>query len=231
MQKAPILVVGLSVPPDKEPAFNEFYHHEFLPRLIDETPEFTRVIRYEEFGVGGTLRWYNKQFLTIYELSGEAAIEAVDAAFGRPAVADVVKTFRKWKDTELKNFSRITYNASWAHPRQMPISGSPWMFVWQHELQLQLDDEFQNWYEKQYLPLQVAEISWSGCRRFTSVGKEPLRHLTMFEAADEAALLRCLVELRAPHRINENYAWQKRLEPAVTWQDATSFKPIFRWPD
>lgn len=229
--KAPILIVALSVPPDKETDFNEFYQHQFLPRVIDETPEFVRVVRYEEFAVGGTLRWYNKQYLTIYELSSEDAIAGCDSFFGRPAVVEVVMEFRRWKDEHLKNFSRIAYKPGWAHRRQSQLAGAPWMFLWQLEMKPDLDASFQTWYQDEYLPLQVADIGWSGCHRYESVGKDPLRHLTMFEAADEAALSRCLTDLRSAHRISENYRWQERVEPAVTWHDATSFKPVYRWPD
>lgn len=230
-EKAPILVVGLSVFSDKEARFNEFYNNSFLPELLKETPEFLRVTRFEEFGVGGTLRWYNKQFLTVYELDKEETMSKVDSLFGRPAVADVVKTFREWKDTDLKNFSRITYKSTWIHPRKAPTAGWPWMFVWQLEMKQDLDEQFQKWYEDEYLPLQVASINWTGCRRYQSVDRHQTRHLTLFEAADEAALVRCLTDLRAPHRISENYAWQQRVEPAVSWHDATSFKPIYRFPD
>jgi hypothetical protein len=230
-EKAAILVVGLSVPPDKEPRFNEFYNHCFLPKLLKETPEFIRVTRFEEFGVGGTLRWYNKQFLTIYELESEECISKVDSLFGRPAVADVVKTFREWKDNELKNFSRITYRHTWIHARRMPSAGWPWMFVWQLETKPEMDAEFQTWYQNDYLPLQVASINWTGCRRYASVDRDPRRHLTLFEAADEANLVRCLIDLRSPHRVNQNYAWQERVGQAVNWHDATSFKPIYRFPD
>jgi hypothetical protein len=68
-------------------------------------------------------------------------------------------------------------------------------------------------------------------RRYQSVGATPVRHLTFFETAHEPGLMRSLEDLRSNHRIEQNYEWQKRVEPAVSWQDASSFRPIYRLPD
>jgi len=90
---------------------------------------------------------------------------------------------------------------------------------------------FQEWYEEKYLPLQLADIpGWCACRRYSSVNRDPLRHLTIFEAQDESTLSQCLKDLRALHRVAQNREWKRRLEPAVNWHDATSFRCIFRMP-
>jgi hypothetical protein len=230
----PIMVINFSVNPDAEPEFNQFYHGTFIPRLVKFSPEILNVRRYEESGVGGSLRWYNKQFLTIYQLKDEESLAQTDAIFERAAVVDTVKEFRQWKDKALRNFSRINFDCTWIHGRQ-PQDGAfaarPF-FLWQLEMKPDLDADFQKWYENDYLPLQVAEIpSWVGAVRYASVGRDPIRHLTFFETADEANLSRALMDLRAPHRIEQNYQWQQRVDPAVTWHDATCFRPIYRWPD
>jgi hypothetical protein len=99
-------------------------------------------------------------------------------------------------------------------------------------MQPEHDLEFQRWYENEYLPLQVADIpTWSSVRRYQSQGQAPVRHLTLFEAAHEPALTRSIEDLRSNHRIEQNYEWQKRVEPAVSWHDASSFRAIYRWPD
>src|SRR6266404_5482617 len=59
----PIMVVNFSVPQDMAPEFTDFYHHEFLPHIFKHSPEIYNIRRYEEFGVGASLRWYNKQYL------------------------------------------------------------------------------------------------------------------------------------------------------------------------
>ncbi|SRR5579885_1001592 len=230
----PLLVINFTVPPEVEPEFNRFYHYSFLTAVLEKSPEIINIRRYEEFGIGGSLPWHNKQYLTIYQLAGDDAMSKVDGIFDRPAVCQVVKEFREWKDRSLRNFSRITYRQTWTHarkPAEGAFAGRPF-FLWQLEMTPELDKQFQDWYEQSYLPLQVAEIpTWAGVVRYESVGREPVRHLTFFEANDEAGLLRCLTDLRAAHRIEQNNEWQKRVEPALTWHDATSFRPIFRMPD
>lgn len=230
----PLVVINFSVTADAEAEFNRFYNRTFIPQLLKASPEILNARRYEEFGVGGSLRWYNKQFLTIYQLDETASPSKPDAIFERTAVAELVEQFREWKDKSLHNFSRINFEPTWQHAR-MPgngsLAGRPF-FLWQLELKPELDAEFQRWYQDEYLPFQIAEIpTWIGAHRYVSVAREPKRHLTFFEADDEATLARCLTDLRAPHRIADNYEWLRRVQPAVTWHDATSFRPIFLWPD
>ncbi len=229
-----ILIVSFSVQPDVEVEFNHFYHRQFLPCLLKESPEFTSIRRYEEFGNYGSLRWYDKQFLTIYELDAKQEAVKLDEIFARPAVVDVVKQFRAWKDKSLRNFARIAYEQTWSHARK-PLDGAfcgrPF-FLWQLEMKPELDQEFQQWYQDDYLPLQVAEVpTWSSVLRYQSLDCQPVRRLTFFEANDEAVLAACIRDLRTPARMEQNIEWHGRVQAAVTWQDATSFRPIYRWPD
>ncbi len=120
--ESPIILINFSVNPDAEAEFNRFYQHEFLPKLLKSSPEIKNIRRYEEFGVGGSLRWYNKQFLTIYQLTGAEAITKADAIFERPEVSDVVTRFREWKEKSIRNFTRITFEHTWSHSRK-PAEG------------------------------------------------------------------------------------------------------------
>jgi hypothetical protein len=234
MSANPIMVVSLSVKPDDEAAFNDFYHHQFLPHMLREVPQILSLRRYEEHGVGGTLRWYNKVFLTIYELAHDTDLNKVDDFFKLPSLKETMEVFGKFKTNSLHNFSRITYNQTWAHERKSwdgPFGNRPFL-LWSLEMKPELDADFQHWYENEYLPLQVADIpAWAGARRYLSVNRDPVRHLTFFEAADESVLFnRCLIDIRAPHRNKANLEWQEKVEQAVTWHDATSFRQIYRRP-
>lgn len=233
MTEKPLMVVTMSVPPEKEPEFNSFYHHRFLPAMLHAAPEISSIRRYEESGVNGTLRWHNKQFLTVYELASEHVIAMADELFARPSLSDLMGEFKQWKNNHLRNFSRITLKHSWSHART-PVDGSfgsrP-IFIWWHEMKAADDEAFQEWYENSYLPLQISDIPcWSACRRYASVGREQTRRMTVFEAPDEALLSRCLNDLRAGHRAQENFEWQRRVESSVIWQDAASYRIIYRRP-
>jgi hypothetical protein len=229
----PILLVAMNVPPEKESEFNSFYHHKFLPEMLNAAPEITSIRRYEESGTSGTLRWYNKQFLTIYELASDDVIDKVDELFERPSMVDLVGEFRQWKANHLRNFSRIVFRNSWSHARAAadgPFGGRP-IFIWAHEMKSEMDQPFQEWYQNHYLPLQVADIPcWSACRRYESVGRDQTRRITVFEEPDDQLLQRCLNDLRAGHRVKENFEWQRRVEQAVLWQESGSYRIIYRRP-
>jgi hypothetical protein len=71
------------------------------------------------------------------------------------------------------------------------------------------------------------------CRRYSSEGRAPQRHLTIYEAPDLPGLDDALDTMRAPFRMTENMAWKQwdtGDNPAITWEDAATFKPIFRKP-
>jgi hypothetical protein len=102
------------------------------------------------------------------------------------------------------------------------------------EVDQQREAEFTVWYETQYLPKSLADVPvWAACRRYTSINREPIRYQTIYEAWSEEGLKESLHLMRAARRLGENASWHKwdRGEhPAITWEDATSFTPIFRYP-
>ena len=74
---------------------------------------------------------------------------------------------------------------------------------------------------------------WAGCRRYCSTGRTPARYLTIYEANDLLGLDHGLEMMRAPFRLKKNMSWKQwdtGSDPAITWEDAAMFKPIFRTP-
>ncbi len=94
---------------------------------------------------------------------------------------------------------------------------------------------FNDWYETIYLPRNLADVpTWAACRRYISQGKTSARYYTIYEAWNLAGLQESLEFMRAHYRLKENISWKQwdtGENPAITWEDATSFKPIFRYPD
>lgn len=233
MDANPIMLITLSVAPEKDGEFNEFYHHKFLPAILASAPEVLSIRRYKELNTGGSLRWSNKQYVTVYELENKAAIDNADEIFQRDSIRDLVTEFQNWKTNDLRNFSRISYVPRWEHERMAPDGrfGSRPILLWSLDMKPEFDEEFQDWYEREYLPLQIADIpGFVACRRYTSVNREQTRHITLFEGQDENGLMRCLKDIRALHRVGQNREWKRRVEPALNWHDATSFKCIYRRP-
>lgn len=239
MNSKAIIIVSLGVTAEKEAEFNEFYHHNYIPTLMKVIPEIESARRYQEHNVDGTLRYYNKQFLTIYECSsGVNAQLVLNAVKERPGREKEKKEWDKFKTNGLQHVeSACIYTQRYQHPRGMGNDhfGSHPFFMVSVEVIPEKMIIFDDWYEKIYLPRNLADVpTWTACCRYTSQGRATSRQLTLYEAQDLSSLQQSLELMRAPHRLKENASWKQwdtGSNPAITWEDATSFKPIFRFPD
>lgn len=233
MSGRPLVMVSFRLDVEHEAPFSEFYNHRYLRDLMREVPGIEAAWRYQEHHVAGSLRYYRKQFLTLFECrspaEGERAVQAIEA---RPS-----PELQKWRALAMHDVEPARlYLERWAHPRK-PVDGNfagrPFFMV-SVELAAGQDSRFNDWYENDYLPKNVADVpSWAACRRYSSAGRTPARHHAIYEAADLAGLDASLEAMRAPFRLAENMAWKQwdsGEHPAITWEDATTFKPIFRAP-
>lgn len=230
-----MIVVSFRLDVEKEAAFSAFYHHRFLSALLAAVPSLRAARRYQEHHVTGSLRYYAKQFLTILEGDDEPAALAVLQVW--PPEGALRDEWEQWRGSALRDLEPpCLYGERWAHPRRPPdgaFGGRPFFLV-----SVELDPAgaaaFHAWYEGEYLPRNVADVpGWVACRRYSSAGRTPARHLALYEAADLGALDDCLDAMRAPFRLDENMAW-KRWDsgpaPVITWEDAATFRPIYRNP-
>jgi len=225
-----MIVVAFRLDVEQEAAFSEFYHHRYLPALMRAAPAVRAARRYQEHHVTGSLKYYRKQFLMLLEC------ESVEEARQVLSMVDEDAEWQKWRATLYDLDPPCVYRQRWAHPRAAWDGnfGSRPFFMVSVELGATQAEPFHQWYEQDYLPKNVADVpSWVACRRYSSEGREPARHLAIYEAFDLAALDASLDMMRAPFRMAENMAW-KRWDsgdlPAITWEDAATYKPISRRP-
>lgn len=233
MTGKPIMVVGLRIAPEKEADFNEFYHHRYIPQLLKVIPEFVSARRYEEYGVAGSLQWFTKRFLTISEFASEAAIETGLDGLTRPGREAEREEWDRWKASELKDLTRVVYHETYRHEREQwgGSFGNRPFFIVTVEVKPEAESEFRGWYEGEYLPKIMADVpTWAACRRYTSVGLTPVRYHTIYEALSQSDLDRCFELMRSPHRYGSNADWDRWVGPVITYQDATSYRPIYRRP-
>ena len=230
-----MIVVSFRLDVEKEAAFSEFYHHRYLPELMRGVPAIKSVRRYQEHHVTGSLRYYRKQFLTFLECGmPHLALQALDKWNGGTALRG---EWERWcADAADELEPACLYLQRWAHPR-MPVDGpfgSRPFFMVSVELRPGREQPFHDWYENDYLPKNVADVpSWVACRRYSSAGRDTARHLAIYEASDLAGLDESLDMMRTPYRMAENMAWKRwdsGDEPVITWEDAATFKPIYRRP-
>jgi len=233
MSGNPIMIVSLRIAPEKEAEFNEFYHHRYIPKLLEVVPEIRVARRYEEYGVAGSLKWFTKRFLTVYEIASEAVLDAAIEGLSRPGREAERAEWDKWKASYMKDLSRVAYRQTYAHER-VPgegIFGSRPFFMVTVEVKPEADAEFRSWYEREYLPKIMADVpTWAACRRYTSADREPVHVHTIYEVRSLGDLEESFALMRSPHRYSSNAAWDAWVGPAIVSQDASSYRPIFRRP-
>lgn len=228
-----LYVLSLRVDPDHEAEFNRYYHREHIPAVFGAVPELRSARRYEQFGVDGSLQWYERRFLSIYEVDPSADLERFNTRGVLPADhperANWERQSRHTHDVDRRVFRQV-----WKHPRTAwdgPFGSRPFFCV-TADIDAADEPEFAAWYHGDYLPKNVAEVpGWVAVRRYESLpgGAAPRRTFVVYEAADEPALARCLAAMRTGSRIDENLAWH-RWDDAIGYQDAATFRPIYRAP-
>jgi hypothetical protein len=229
-----LMTVSLRLAPQDEAAFNDFYHHQYIPRLWENTSVFHSVRRFEEFGVAGSLRWFNKEYLTIYELKNGICPADVEAALEAPGREAEVLLWQQWKSSALKDCRREFFEEIYRHPRE-PFGGCfasrPFFRV---SVQTKPTETvaIESWYHHEYLPKIMADVpTWAACRRYRSLDQNSTTAHTIYETENTDALQESFSLMRAPHRYQSNAQWDDWVEKAIFQQDATSFRPIFRFPD
>lgn len=231
MPDSALIAVSFRLDVEQEAPFSEFYHHRHILALMRDAPAIRSAWRYQEHHVTGSLKYYRKQFLTLLECeSGEGVRQALEALGGDPE-------WEKWRASAIHDLEPpCVYRQRWAHPRRAADGnfGSRPFFMVSIELRADQAERFHDWYEQDYLPKNVADVpSWVACRRYSSEGREPARHLAIYEAQDLRGLDDSLDMMRAPFRMAENMAWKQwdsGERPVITWEDAATYKPIFRRP-
>ncbi|SEO25580.1 hypothetical protein SAMN02990966_01388 [Rhodospirillales bacterium URHD0017] len=231
MQDGAMILVSFRLDVEQEAPFSEFYHHRYIPDLMRAAPAIRSARRYQEHHVTGSLKYYRKQFVTLLECDSVESARGVLPAMGGNA------EWQQWRSSAIHDLDPpCVYRQRWAHPRTSWDGnfGSRPFFMVSVELRDEQAELFHEWYEQDYLPKNVADVpSWIACRRYSSEGRAPVRHVAIYEAFDLAGLDASLDMMRAPFRMSENMAW-KRWDtgdcPAITWEDAATYKPIFRRP-
>lgn len=226
-------LVSLRLPPSDEAAFTSFYHQTYLPTLLRVVPEIEQVWRFEEFGVTGSLRWFNKQFWTLYQLAPGVSAEDFEAALNRPGREAEAAAWQDWASRALRDVRREAYRVSYAHPRQTwdgPFGSRPFFCV-SVETEPERSEAFDKWYHHSYLPKIMAEVpAWAACRRYASLTPGSTLVRTVYEVTHQLAFDEAFAAMRAPHRYASNAEWDAWVGDAIRWQDATCFRPIFRFP-
>jgi hypothetical protein len=160
-----MIVVCLTVTPEDEAEFTDFYHHRYIPRLLAVFPEIASARRFVEHNVDGTLRYYAKQQLTFYELAqGVDATRCVAELKTRAGREAERSEWSAWAEHRLRGLeSDCVYRRRYDHRRVPPSGdffGGPFFMV-SVETRPESKERFDRWYEEIYLRA-TSQISRSG---------------------------------------------------------------------
>ena len=83
----PLVVASFRLDVEQEAPFSEYYNHRYLPGLMRDVPALRSAWRYQEHHVAGSLKYYRKQFFTIFECETQQTAEQAFDAIGRSSDA------------------------------------------------------------------------------------------------------------------------------------------------
>jgi hypothetical protein len=227
-----VYFVSVSIDPDREAEFNRYYHREHIPSVLDACDWIRSAWRYEQFGVDGSLLWYQRRFHTLYALGPGLDLAEIARNGVLPSGDPALASWQEWLGHGLHNVQSAVYQVIYEHPRTPwdgPFGSRPFFMV-TADIELEHEAAFASWYHGKYLPANVAEVpTWTAVRRYQSVGDGRRRTFVVYEAWDELGLARSLTAMRGDARLDENLAWHQ-WEAVIGHEDAATFRPIFRCP-
>lgn len=216
----------IRIAPKWEAQYSEFVHHQLAPEIMAQIPEILAIRRYEEFGVAGSLAWFNKRYLLSFAIKSSVNWTEIKQKIER--LPSALK-FKKYRKEWLKTFEIDSLKQIYQHHRlhQGAAFSSRPFFIVMVDVKANERVSFDNWYHESYLPKTMGDIPmWCACRRYEVEGSKNNRCYTVYEAQDDMDLFRGHELLRAPYRFSSNEDWEQWVERALTLQDASSFRPI-----
>ena len=168
-----LLMVWCEVPAEKEKEFNRWYNEEHLAERMG-IPGFLSAARYE--AVKGS-----PKHLAYYELESPAVLES--AAYTKVSENPTEWTKRSGPGTIATTFIRNVYTMIHPHATTPKIEQSPMapsLQIGRMDVPLEIDAEFNNWYNTIYVPNYEKVPGVIRGRRYRAVSGTP-QYLTLYE--------------------------------------------------
>lgn len=166
--------------PDKEweDKFNEWYNKEHIPIRL-ELNEFITARRYKEVGTD--------KYLAVYEM------DTLDA-LNTPGYKNIKENPSEITAWMLKSVGDFTRYLCAPLSEQKSADGinfdTPYLYTVMFEVPADREEEFNNWYEQEHVPLLLKNEHWNACRRYKIESGEPDKwtHLALHYLSDLDAL-------------------------------------------
>ncbi len=236
------MIVNLSVDPLRQAAFDDFYHHQYIPAFLAAVPEITSARRYEE--IDAPLKnaviesTWRQRFWTIYELHSADAVGPIEDAIQRSAHKEASDQFKEWKENGLTDFWRAFYEERSVHgaqPKDVPW-GERSLLVLRYPTKKTGPSEPEPWSarsltETDSLASQLlTELSgFCASRLYVSLPPKESEHMIVLAADEQDILLRGRAVLA--EAINETTAEQfKGREQLSANSDVLALRLIYQLP-
>jgi hypothetical protein len=190
-----LVVTRLDIPAKHEEELNDFFREELFASLLS-SPEVlgTRCFR--------LVKGEGPRHMVICEVGGLDAVEsgAFKGATAKAKRGDEVRSFavQPWTMYEEIIGLRQAKCEQW---------NSKYLLFVQMDVPPELEAEFNDWYDKEHLPLLMMVPGWLASRRFRRVRGNGPKYMTMYELESPSALN------RREHKRTHETRWYRRLRP------------------
>ncbi|MBI2322749.1 MAG: hypothetical protein HYU88_11855 [Chloroflexi bacterium] len=159
MPGSALLLIRLDVDPAIEDEFNVWYHEEHIPNMLRKVPGFLSGRRYRAVGLtpGSQPNPGQQRYLALYELADAGVVESPTYWATRPSSATASERSKRMYG-EFRNFARGVYQRVLSCPDLEPADLSAARYVLQVSVEVDpaVDEEFNDWYNTEHLPLLAA---------------------------------------------------------------------------
>lgn len=229
-----IMLVDLSVDPDRRAEFDRFYHDFYIPEFVGAVPEVCTAIRYAQTGLPDESNQANAHFLTIYEILSDDCIESIETAIARSAHREASDQFKLWKQNGLTSFYRAFYRQMDKQVRRS--ADSCWngqsLCVWQWRARPEVSTAHViscvSNYAKQLMDRVHPVMAHHTYLRLDS---DPRNFLTVFEVSDEVSLRYLMQAVNSEVPDSNPALLRVWLAAIVPDQEAMSFNRIYSLPN
>jgi hypothetical protein len=184
-----LLAVWLHVPPEREEEFNAWYNTEHIPQ-ITSIPGFISGRRY--MALEGV-----PKYLALYELHDETVTASPE--FQR-VLTHPTPWSARMREFYKEHRVRITYRLLFA-AGEAPAKDAPALYIVRTDIPAAMEEEFNDWYNKEHLPALASVPGCFRARRFLAIDGQP-KYMAVYE-------------LESPEVIDSE-AWAKARDTAWT---------------
>jgi len=189
-----LLAVWLHVPAEREDEFNAWYNTEHIPQLTS-IPGFINGRRYRALeGI--------PKYLALYEMQDETVTAGREF---QQVLTDPTPWSARMRVFYSEHRIRNTYRLIFA-VGEPPAKEAPYVYVVKADIPADIEQDFNEWYNKEHAPALASVLGCFRARRFLAVEGKP-KYMAMYELEDPG------VPNSAAWAKARDTAWTEKIRP------------------